>query len=295
MARDTVMSKNLSETVLDLIDRLRRERQRFAVATVVRTVAATAAKAGAKAVVLEDGTIHGWVGGGCAQGAVGRAVRAALEDGQPRLISVQPHELMVAEGKTPGESRDGIEFHQSHCPSRGTVDVFIEPMRPRPVVLVCGAAPVAAAVADLAPKFGFEVVHAAPEADWPRVPQADRRIDGYEPEGLPEGDVFAVVATQGRGDMKALSGVLSREVEHTAFVGSRRKAEKLKADLRAAGIAEARLSSLSAPAGLDIGAITPEEIALSIMAEVVQVRRARDRVRSEGGAVAAAPLLSAAL
>lgn len=268
---------DLKETVLDMIDRLRHERQPFAVATVVRTVAATAAKAGAKAVVLEDGAIHGWVGGGCAQGAVLRAVKSALADGQPRLISVQPHEIMTAEGMSQGEARGGVEYYRSHCPSKGTVDVFIEPMRPRPMVLVCGTAPVARAVADLAPKFGFEVVLAAPEKDWALVEQADRRIDGYEADSLPQGEVYAIVATQGRGDVKALTGVLARDVAHVAFVGSRKKAEALKIDLAASGVAAERLAALSAPAGLDIGAITPEEIALSIMAEVIQVRRAATR------------------
>lgn len=269
---------DLKETVLDMIDRLRRERRPFAVATVVRTVAATAAKAGAKAVVLEDGAIHGWIGGGCAQGAVARAVKAALDDGQPRLISVQPHEIMTAEGMAQGEARGGVEYYRSHCPSKGTVDVFIEPMRPRPMVLVCGTAPVARAVADLAPKFGFEVVLAAPEKDWVLVETVDRRIDGYEADSLPEGEVYAIVATQGRGDVKALTGVLARDMAHVAFVGSRKKAEALKNDLTAAGVSSERLSELSAPAGLDIGAITPEEIALSIMAEVVQVRRAATRI-----------------
>lgn len=269
---------DLKDTVLDMIDRLRRERRPFAVATVVRTVAATAAKAGAKAVVLDDGTLHGWVGGGCAQGAVLRAVKASLADGQPRLISVQPHEIMTEAGMAQGEQRGGVEYYRSHCPSKGTVDVFIEPMRPSPVILVCGTAPVARAVADLAPKFGFETVSAAPEKDWGAIEAADRRIDGYEAESLPQGDdVYAVVATQGRGDMKALTGVLSRDMAHVAFVGSRKKAEALKQDLAAAGISPERLAALSAPAGLDIGAITPEEIALSIMAEIVQVRRAAAR------------------
>ncbi|AXS40038.1 XdhC/CoxI family protein [Breoghania sp. L-A4] len=268
---------DLKETVLDMIDRLRHERRPFAVATVVRTVAATAAKAGAKAVVLEDGTMHGWIGGGCAQGAVARAVKSALADGQPRLISVQPHEIMSAEGVAQGEARGGVEYYRSHCPSKGTVDVFIEPMRPRPVVLVCGTAPVARAVADLAPRFGFEVVLAAPEKDWASVETADRRIDGYEASALPQGDVFAIVATQGRGDIKALTGVLASDMAHVAFVGSRKKAQALKRDLADAGVPEARLASLHAPAGLDIGAITPEEIALSIMAEVIQVRRAATR------------------
>lgn len=271
---------NLSQSVLATIDRLRRERASFAVATVVRTVAATAAKAGAKAVILADGTIHGWIGGGCAQGAVLRAVKAALREGEPRLICVQPSELFGDNA----ERREGVDYYRSHCPSKGTVDVFIEPMRPAPLVLVCGATPVAQAVADLAARFGFEAVIAANPRDLEDYEGPARRIEGYG--ALPEGDVYAVVATQGRGDTEALRAVLSHEIVHAAFVGSRAKAAAIREDLKQAGIAPEKLTTLSAPAGLDIGAITPEEIALSIMAEIIQVRRAAARRQAKATSVA---------
>ncbi|MEI2384719.1 XdhC/CoxI family protein [Breoghania sp. JC706] len=251
-----------ADPVLDTINRLRRERAAFAVATVVRTVAATAAKAGAKAVILGDGTMHGWIGGGCAQGAVLRAVKRALADGEPRLISVQPHEILSAEGVKAGEVREGIEYYRSHCPSKGTVDIFIEPVRPQPLLLVFGATPVARAVAELAPRFGFDAA------------LAERARDIAE---FPSGEVYAVIATQGLGDMDALQAVLGHDVAHAAFVGSRAKAASLRKELTESGIAAERIATLSAPAGIDIGAITPEEIALSILAEAVQVRRAARR------------------
>ncbi|MGL5011218.1 MAG: XdhC family protein, partial [Paracoccaceae bacterium] len=138
----------------------------FALATVVRTVDLTAAKAGAKAVIRADGTISdGWIGGGCARGAVLRAAREALGDGQPRLISVSPEDVLAQQGVTAGEMRDGVRFARSMCPSRGTMDIFIEPVIPRPMLVICGASPVAQALAALAPQFDFAVTACAPEAE----------------------------------------------------------------------------------------------------------------------------------
>src|SRR5262249_60239976 len=122
----------------------------FALATVVRTVAATAAKAGAKAVILPDGTIsEGWIGGGCARAAVLKAARDALADGKSHLVSVQPPEELEGLGHKPDEERGGVRFAKNMCPSQGTMDIFVEPVLPRPQVVICGSSPVAVAIADL--------------------------------------------------------------------------------------------------------------------------------------------------
>src|SRR5450432_3857265 len=112
-----------STDILDLANGLKARGEAFALATVVRTVAATAAKAGAKAVIRADGSISaGWIGGGCARGAVLRAAREALADGQARLVSVQPADVLVEQGLHPGDARDGIQFVRNLCPSHGTMD-----------------------------------------------------------------------------------------------------------------------------------------------------------------------------
>lgn len=237
--------------ILDLIACLRDRGEAFAIATVVRTVAATAAKAGAKAVIHPDGTISGgWIGGGCARGAVLRSAHEAMADGTARLVSVRPADVLEADGLSPGETRDGVRFARSACPSRGTMDVFVEPVLPRPVLALWGATPVAEALADLAPRFGFAIALAG---------------DGPAPAAA-----YAVVATQGRGDAAALAAALATRAGYTAFVGSRAKTAALSARLRAEGHDPDRLI---APAGLDIGAISPEEIALSILAQMVAHRR----------------------
>jgi len=266
--------------LLDLMTRLRREARPYALATVVRTVAATSAKAGAKAVVTGDGEIHGWIGGGCARGAVKRAALQALKDGKAQLISVQPQEALDAGGVAAGEKKGGIEFHRSACPSGGTLDIFVEPMLPRPQMVVCGASPVARAIADLAARSGFAVSVAALAEDLDEFSEVEHRLAGFElPPAVP-GERFIVVATQGKRDADALRAALATETPYVAFVGSRRKAAALCARLREEGLAADALARLRSPAGLDIGAITPEEIALSIIAEVVELRRRGSRGQS---------------
>jgi xanthine dehydrogenase accessory factor len=144
---------------------------------------------------------------------------------------------------------------------------------PRPQIIVCGASPVAVAVADLARRVGFEVTAAAPAGEQGAFAEVDRRIEGYALPVGENGARFVVVATQGRGDQAALEAALSVEADYVCFVGSRRKAQSLKTALESRGVDPARLARLKAPAGLDLGAITPEEIALSILAEIVAHRR----------------------
>jgi xanthine dehydrogenase accessory factor len=152
--------------ILDLIGDYKLKGEPFALATVVRTISVTAAKAGAKAVILADGTItEGWIGGGCARGAVLNAAREALADGQSRLVSIQPDDQLSMHQVKVGELRDGIVYAKNMCPSQGTMDVFVEPVLPRPHLTICGGSPVAIALADLARRMGFFITICAPAAD----------------------------------------------------------------------------------------------------------------------------------
>ena len=261
--------------ILDVISTRTARGEPFVLATVVRTVSATAAKAGAKAVILPDGTVHeGWIGGGCARGAVIKAAKDALADGKSRLVSVQPPDALDQQGLAIGEQA-GVRFAKNMCPSQGTMDIFVEPVLPRPQVVVCGASPVAVAVADLARRGGYAVTVCAPAEEQASFGEVDRRIEGYALPVDEAGARFVVVSTQGRGDEAALLAALAVDVDYVAFVGSRRKAEVLKAALKKRGVADDRLARLHAPAGLDLGAITPEEIAISILAEIVAARRGK--------------------
>jgi len=262
--------------ILDVISTRKAAGEPFALATVVRTIAATAAKAGAKAVILPDGTIsEGWIGGGCARAAVLKAARDALVDGRSRLVSVAPADLLADRGVKAGDEKEGVRFAQNMCPSQGTMDIFVEAVLPRPQVVVCGSSPVAVAIADLAKRTGFAVTICAPAAEQPAFAEADRRIEGYALPVEESGARYVVVSTQGRGDEAALLAALALDVDYLAFVGSRKKAEALKQTLAKRGASATRLAKLKAPAGLDLGAITPDEIAVSILAEIIAARRSQ--------------------
>jgi xanthine dehydrogenase accessory factor len=239
--------------VIPLIARLKEAGESFCVATVVRTEHATSAKAGAKAVILKDGLIRGFMGGGCVQRSIRETAEAVLREGKPRLIRVKPKDEVVS-----AVDLDGTELHKSSCPSGGTVDIFVEPMRPSPRLVVCGASPVAIAVADLGRRMGYRIVAAAVADD----------LAAFDP------DDQNVVGTQGKRDREALSAALTTEARYVAFVGSRRKADVLKAQIVEGGVPTNKVARLKAPAGLDIHGIEPEEIALSILAEIVAHRRA---------------------
>jgi len=260
--------------ILELISTMKQKGESFALATVVRTVAATAAKAGAKAVIRADGTIsEGWIGGGCARAAVLKAAREAIADGRPRLVSVQPPDVLQERGLVAGDEQAGVRFAKNMCPSQGTMDVFVEPVLPRPQMVVCGSSPVAVAIAGLGRRVGFAVTVCVPAAEQAAFAEADRRIEGFALPVDDEGPRFVVVSTQGRGDEAALQAALAIDATYVAFVGSRKKAEALRKTLAARGVAPERLARLKAPAGLDLGAITPDEIAVSILAEIIAARR----------------------
>jgi xanthine dehydrogenase accessory factor len=265
-----------AQDVLDIVSARKAAGEPFALATVVRTVAATAAKAGAKAVILPDGTIsEGWIGGGCARAAVLKAAKDALADGKSRLVSVQPPDLLADHGVQAGDEQEGVRFANNMCPSQGTMDIFVEPVLPRPQVVIFGSSPVAVAVADLAKRANFAVTVCAPAAEQAAFDHADRRIEGYALPVEEAGARYVVVSTQGRGDEAALLAALAADVDYVAFVGSRKKAEALKQILSRQNVPAERLAKLRAPAGLELGAITPDEIAISILAEIVAVRRSK--------------------
>ena len=246
-------------------------------ATVVRTVAATAAKAGAKAIIRADGSIsEGWIGGGCARGAVLKAAREALADGRARLISVQPPDVLQQHGVNAGEEREGVRFAKNSCPSHGTMDIFIEPVLPRPQIVLCGSSPVAASIADLARRLGFSVTACAPASEQGAFTDVDRRIDDYAPPLTEDGDRFIVVSTQSRGDEKALRAALATDARYVAFVGSKLKAQTLKTALAASGIDPQRLASLARRLGSISAPSAPRRSPCRFLAEIVGFRRGRD-------------------
>src|SRR4029077_4772746 len=179
--------------VMDLVTRLKAAEETFVLATVVRTVSVTAATAGAKALIRPDGTIAaGWIGGGCAKGAVLKAAREALADGEPRMVSVQPENLLGGLGGKAGEVKGGIRSASNMCPSKGTMDIFIEPVLPHPSLVILGASPVAMSLAAQARTLGYHVTVAPPAADIAAETDAHVIVDGFAPRYLNDARRFVV-------------------------------------------------------------------------------------------------------
>ncbi len=269
-----------SDSLFNTIEGLRRRGEDCCVVTVVRTANATSAKAGAKAVVTAEGEMIGFVGGGCVTGAVRRVALEVLAGDEPRLIRVRPREEVVE-----AVDVDGVELHRSGCPSGGTVELFLEPLRQAPRVLVCGASPVANVLADLALAMGYRVTLSALAEDQEALTAKAARHNGFDFSDLSLRRADAiVVATQGKRDREALKASLNSGAGYVGMVGSHRKIGALKSQM-SGDVAAERLLALHGPAGLAIDAIEPEEIALSILAEIVQWRRSDQRRAVDDGQI----------
>ncbi len=258
------------DDIIDCMARMKGEEQPFAVATVVHVQGGASAREGAKAVIRGDGSVVGWIGGGCTLGAVKKTATRALVDGRARFIRVRPKDGAVTEVGAENRTEDFDNF----CATGGTVEIFIEPVLPRASLIVVGGSKVAQALADLGKRLGFAVTVAALPEDLESFSNYDHSIEGFDPEqAIRPASSFVVVASQGRRDRDALRFALATESDYVAFVASRKKAAKLKQDLHDAGLDPDAVARIRSPAGINIGAVTPEEIALSILADVVQERR----------------------
>ncbi len=258
-----------SDALFENVNRLKKQGRPFALATVVRAESPTSAKPGAKAIVYPDGTIEGWIGGGCAQPAVINTAKQCLADGQARLIRVSP--TQAGEGQE-GKVEEGIIDFGMTCHSGGTLDIFIEPILSRPALLIIGASPAAQSLSRLATQLGFEVSVAFPGTNQEMFPDAAQIVDGLNID-LSSPPQFIVVSTQGKRDEPGLEAALSTGSDYIAFIASIRKAEKLRTYLKEQGHDPTRVDRILSPAGIEIGAVTPEEIALSVLAALVKSRR----------------------
>ena len=233
----------------------------LALATVIQTALSTSGNAGDKALVSAQGIVEGWIGGGCAQPAVVEAARIALESGEPCLIRVGP--------KGEWETLDGVVDFSSGCLSGGTQVIFIEPLSRQPKLAILGDSPVALCLSELAVRLGFAVTMISPDLGPSRLPPSVRLEHDFESAS----GNFIVVATQGRHDRAALKASINSGAEYIGVVASRKKIAGLKASLIKSGIEAGEMERIHSPAGLEIGAVSPAEIALSILAELVRVRR----------------------
>lgn len=244
----------------------------FAVATVVRCQAPSSGKQGDRAIVHADGQITGWIGGGCAQPVVVKEALKAIKDGKPRMVRIMPSPDGALDG-----AGEGVVDYTMTCHSGGALDIYIEPVLPRTQVVILGRSPVAVTLARLSHVLGYRVVMVAEHlqqeiaTDGELIKDKDFKLDRAKVR--PES--FVVVSTQGEGDEEALEQAMQSPASYVAFVASKTKAGKVFKFLRGRGIAQSRLDQVHAPAGLNIAATSPEEIAVSILAEIIKARHSQ--------------------
>jgi xanthine dehydrogenase accessory factor len=257
---------NMFDEFLSRAAELRSHEQPFATAVVVRCDPPVSGKPGDKAIIEVDGSVWGWIGGGCVQPLVVREALKAIADGKPRLVRVAP-------SKT-AEPEEGTVSYTMTCHSGGALDIYIEPVLAKPQILIFGRSAVAKALCSLGKAIGYRITVMAAGAIADSFPEADTVRSDMNLSELELGpETFIVISTQGEHDEEALEQACGTDVSYIAFVASDVKSHKLFESLATKGIPRDRLAQIRAPAGLRLGALSAQEIALSILAEIVQVRK----------------------
>jgi len=239
----------------------------FATAIVVRAEKPTSGKPGDKAIITADGTMHGWIGGSCAQPTVIREALKALHADAPRFVRLSPNPLEQP-------AREGLSDVPLTCFSGGTLEIYIEPQQPPPRLIVIGNLPVARALGELGKAMSYHVIVVDPAHEGAPPPYADELLTDLT--AIPDRVTpltAIIVATHGQYDEMALEQAVSTSAPYIGLVASRKRAEAVREYLAHQGFSAEQLQRFKSPAGLDIQARRGDEIALSIMAEIVQRRR----------------------
>jgi xanthine dehydrogenase accessory factor len=251
----------MAKEIIDVVMEMRAKRAPFAVATVVETEGSSSAKTGAKAVIDQDGrVVAGWVGGGCAESTTCHTALACMKSGQTAVIDIDLNDEVLGAG----------------MPCGGSMRVYVEPILPRPTLWIMGHGRVAECLCQLGDLMGLAVVVNDPMVDRGRYPAAAQLIteDMNYSQLTPVAEDFVVIATQHKGDHQSMKQALSSQAGYIALIASRKRSRLVLDYLRREEFDEAAMARVMAPAGMDIGARTPEEIALSVMTEIVMKRRA---------------------
>jgi len=257
----------------DLIDQISKymgQGEEFAVAHVIWREAPSSGKPGDKAIILKDGTIIGWIGGGCVKGIAVKEAREAIRENRSRLVRIDPDE---------GNSEDSShKTYRMTCHSGGTMELFIEPITPNPQLIIVGKSNIARALSKLAIATNLRVhvlsndVH---KGMFPGVNNIHDRVD-FSKINIDK-NTFIVVSTQGEDDEESIRKALETNCNYVGFISSLRKSVKIKEYLEQTELSANRINELKIPVGMDINAKLPEEIAISILAEIVQLFRDPNR------------------
>ena len=259
------MSNEIYEMATDLI----LQGEPFATVTVVRNEAPSSGKTGDKAIVNKTGVLKGWVGGGCVYSIVLKEVTEALDDGKPRLVRVSP---------TPSSAPSrGVKEYKMTCYSGGEVDLYIEPVMPKPHLVIIGKSIIGRALMKAAKAIDFRLTVINEESNQEVFPEADHHQTAFNLEGISfNKHTFIVVATQGDNDERGLQTALGVKCRYVGFIASRKKRDGVFANLLKLGASQEQLDEVHAPAGIDINGKTPQEVAISILAEIIQEYRSKE-------------------
>ncbi|HEX5886236.1 MAG TPA: XdhC family protein [Pyrinomonadaceae bacterium] len=251
--------------IYDECNDLRAREEPFVLATVVAYKSPQSAKPGSKAIIKADGTVVGWIGGGCVQPIVLREAKQALQTGNTKLLTISPDAAR--------DDWEGVESYRMTCEGGGSLEIYLEPYLPKPQLLVVGRSPVAKTICQLGQLLDFKVIAADPQASSESFPDADLVLtDLSSVRTHINDDSFVVVATMGNGDEEGLLAVIGTRPRYLGLVASEEKSRALFEYARAKGATDENIAAIKCPAGVELGETLPE-IALSIAAEIVRVRR----------------------
>ena len=260
----------MNNRILEKANELLSQSVPFALATVVRRERPTSGEPGDKAIITSDGEFLGWIGGSCAQPTVLQEAKKAIADGEPRLLVLTPN--------LDEEPREGVELYRMTCYSGGTMEIYIEPYLPAPQLLVCGASPAAEALVKIGAAVGFNVVLTDPSATKEKFSAADVILAQIEPDKLGAvRELYAVVATNGNWDEEAIKALLPLSPNYLGLVASKKRFQQIFKQLTDDGVPQEKLDLIKCPAGIGMPARTFPEVALSIIAEIVTLRRSQEK------------------
>lgn len=273
----------MNRDLLDLAAGLTAGRQPYALATVVRSERPTSGKPGSMALISADGVMHGWIGGSCTRSEVIRHALETLDRGEPRLLAF---------GSSPGRPDDLVPVPMS-CSSGGKVEVHVNPVLPAPVLIVAGRSPVAVALVRLGGAMGYATV-AENSGDETLAAAGGEVVDDLAETAAryaerPRGwKLYGVVATMGRRDERSLAELAAAGPDYLGVIASPTRMEEVRRVLAAQGLDADEIARVRGPAGLDIGAESPQEIAVSILAEIVQLEaQPRESAMGDSGRASA--------
>ncbi len=264
---------------------LKKKNEPFAIAMVVRREAPSSGKVGDKAVINKYGEIIGWIGGGCVKGIIVKEAENAMKTGIARLVKI---------GKNLSPSKqEGVMEYNMTCQSEGMVEVFIEPILPQLHLMVIGKSAIAKALVKMGKLAGYRVTGVAQDANLQTFEKVDELITQFNLSTVKTTNAsFIVVVTQGEGDETALLEAVKKESAYLGFVASKKKFIAIKEYLQSSGVDQQKIDAIVSPAGIDINAKKPEEVAISIMAQIIEIKNSKaapltfekfDAIKADGG------------